>query len=278
MAATDCRLPGNPDVYGLGIRIGIYTQVISTLITNHCLPHELSSTWIANIIFVSALILALIKSIIGQSSDFFVVEGFVLLQLILLFFFAVISASGRQFVLVDFFCAFLDGNLNPETYQALKVATESKSERMILAGQLLSKLGRAYSDGSPLRYTVRLVLACTASGLNLWYWISGTQSLKHVGLECSTDVFLFARVGVTGPVRHFFIVVGTFYAAYHLAILLFATVPWAQADGSKTVSLKDKLLAAFDPRSPAERTRSEHRENLLGYVGSIRFDPSAIGS
>ncbi|KAL2428462.1 hypothetical protein ABEF91_008638 [Exophiala dermatitidis] len=254
-----CGFVGNPDAYGLGIRTGIYTQVISTLITNHFLPKELNSTWTANLIFVSALILALVKSI-SQSNGFFAAEGFVLLQLILLFFLAVISASGGVFVLVDLFCSFLDGSLDAETYKMLKQISDP-NEKILLPTQKLSKLGRAYSDGSPLRYTARLMLALATSSLNLWYWISGAQILQHDTAGCSTKVFLFGRVGVTGPVRTFFIVMGTFYAAWHFVILLFGTFPFPQL-GSKD-SVKEMFLAAFDPRSPAERARSKGIKGLL---------------
>lgn len=265
MATVRCEFPGNPDLYGLGIRIGIYTQVFSTLITNHFLPGELSSTWTANIIFVSALLLAMIKSI-SQSSEFFVVEGFILLQLILLFFLAVISVSGAFFTLMDAFCAFLDGTLNADTYRAMMESGYSSKQFNIVVTQQLSKLSQAYSDISPLASTISLALTLVASGLNLWYWISGTQVLKREAVGCSTDVFLFAPVDATGSARFFFIVVGSFYATYQALLLLFTRGSLFLLQGK---SFKQKLLTIFDPRSTVERTRSDDQGGHLTYVDGI---------
>lgn len=263
MATAACEFTGNPDLYGLGIRTGIYTQVFSTLITNHFLPGELSSTWTANIIFVSALLLAMIKSI-SQASDFFVVEGFILLQLILLFFLTVISNSGTFFIFMDTFCAFLDGTLNADTYRALKEVGDSSEQVGVIMIQHLSKLSQAYSDISPLASTICLVLTLMASGLNLWYWISGTQALRREDVSCSTDVFLFAPVDATGSARYFFIVIGSLYAAYQLLLLFFTRMFFLLQKPEE--SYKQKLLSVFDPRSPVERARSDQQGGHLPYV------------
>lgn len=30
-----CTVTGNPDLYGLGIRVGVYTQLVSSVLANH---------------------------------------------------------------------------------------------------------------------------------------------------------------------------------------------------------------------------------------------------
>jgi hypothetical protein len=57
-----CLLNGNSDLYGLGIRLGVYFQLISTLLANHFLPDALGEAWDANTIFLLSIFVAVIKS------------------------------------------------------------------------------------------------------------------------------------------------------------------------------------------------------------------------
>ena len=49
--APPCNLVGNPDLYGLRIRLGVYLQLLSILLANHFLPDALREAWDANAVF-----------------------------------------------------------------------------------------------------------------------------------------------------------------------------------------------------------------------------------
>jgi hypothetical protein len=40
-----CELPGNPDLYGLGVRLGVYTQLTSSLLANNYHEELLKDVW-----------------------------------------------------------------------------------------------------------------------------------------------------------------------------------------------------------------------------------------
>jgi hypothetical protein len=48
---TTCGIPGNPDIYGLGIRLGLYLLWVATIFTYECLQAEISNAIDTNLIF-----------------------------------------------------------------------------------------------------------------------------------------------------------------------------------------------------------------------------------
>jgi hypothetical protein len=80
--AQKCRRVGNADFYGLGIRLGVYLQLFSTLIANHFMPEAAQETWDPNTFFIVAIFIAIIKSSIG-SHAFSSFEVFFMLQMVL---------------------------------------------------------------------------------------------------------------------------------------------------------------------------------------------------
>lgn len=80
-SSLECGFVGNPDLYGLGIRIGIYLQWLSSFLINVFLPEEQRSSAAANIIFCTALSVAL--SILTFRRDCtYVVEVIIILLMI----------------------------------------------------------------------------------------------------------------------------------------------------------------------------------------------------
>lgn len=246
MESLNCGFAGNPDLYGLGIRIGIYLQVMSTIITDHCLPAEAANTAAANLIFVSALIAALIRSI-SDLSKFAVVEGFVMLQLILVFFLAL--SGGTRFMITEAIADGLGAGIlrvvRNQTLQEMNAELELKDDEFF--GIYLSRYGRAYFNTSPLRQTIRKTLAVAAFTLNLWFWISGVHQLRREAASCPTYIFVFSRNTVDEPVRSMFIVIAILNFLPMLATSIFF---WRFSHAS----IKGRFLAALDPRPISEHT------------------------
>lgn len=59
-AQTRCGFAGNSDLYGLGIRVGIYLQWISSIIVNHFLSSQIKNYAATNIVFGFAICVALL--------------------------------------------------------------------------------------------------------------------------------------------------------------------------------------------------------------------------
>ena len=217
MAPGTCSVQGNSDFYGPGIRVGIYTQILSTLISNHLVPDDIGGNATGNLIFVSALLLAFIKSI-TDNPDLLIAEAFVILQLILVFFLAV-TPRGLCFFLTEWLIGIADGSITRETRRKLDELEGHEVSALIF--RTASKLGEAFTDISPLRRTTRWLLVIATAGLNLWFWTSGVSRFEHsTPPGCSTYVFLFARVGIKPPSRAVFILGASLYLFYHTIMLV----------------------------------------------------------
>ena len=242
MESNQCTFPGNSDLYGLGIRIGVYTQILSTLVTKHFVPTDAAGNSTANLIFLSALLLALLRSIL-QSTEFFAVECFVILQLVLMFFF--VSTQGMIFVLAEAGAALLDGHFPPAVVRRIPKGAVGGS-------RYLSELGQAYLDHVPLRSTFHRLLSLAAAVLKFWFWVSGIRELRQVADGCRTYVFLFSPVTVGRPTRAVFLLLSGVYLVYQSLRFLIGVVPWYETPWYKT-SWGDWFEDTFDPRSESQR-------------------------
>lgn len=254
MDADRCGFDGNSDLYGLGIRVGVYTQLLSTLITGHFLPSDVAGTSTANLIFLCALILAVVRSI-AANTEFIAVECFVILQLILTFFFA--STAGLFFVLAEWGTAFLDGHI---PVLVLKRLASKETRDGIQLSRYLSKLGQAYTDQTPLRASVQKSLGLAASIINFWFWVAGVRALRHDAEGCRTYVFFFTPVVVTTPIRAVFILLSSLYLSRHSLTFLITMGP------STGGTWKDWVQETFDPRSKSERRLQKTPDSASEYV------------
>jgi hypothetical protein len=59
---TECIIPGDPDVLGLGVRIGFYLQLLSNLVLGTIRPQDASKGFLQNVFFIICLVTAAIFS------------------------------------------------------------------------------------------------------------------------------------------------------------------------------------------------------------------------
>ena len=90
---------GNDDLYGLGIRIGIYLQWISSLLTNVLLPTGTSDYLDTNSIFLFAVFIATAYAT-HRDGGLRPAEAFIMLQLCYGFLLSVLSVSGFRLTLL----------------------------------------------------------------------------------------------------------------------------------------------------------------------------------
>ena len=89
-----CVFDGNPDFYGLGIRIGIYLQWIIAYLANHFLREAVDSNLETNTIFLLALFIA--TAVTTADNTVQTAELVVLLHLCFGFLFSILSIWGHR--------------------------------------------------------------------------------------------------------------------------------------------------------------------------------------
>ena len=188
-----CSIEGNPDLYGLGIRLGIYFQLTSTSLASRLLPEETLSTWDTNSIFLLAVFAAVSKSTVSGSIHY--VEAYIMLQLMFAF----------------LICAFPKGigSLTISVVRGAILGFSQKDRELLKANPGLSILGNQW----------RQALAAAVACYNVWFWFRFKPSRG-----CETYIFLFARVSVSGG-QDFYRASAVLYLTYQvIKYLIFAAI------------------------------------------------------
>ncbi|KIW25847.1 uncharacterized protein PV07_08987 [Cladophialophora immunda] len=208
-SSTSCVLEGNSELYGLGIRLGVYFQLISTLLANHFLPDALREAWDANTIFLTSILIAIVKSSV-RVGDLTAPEAFVMLQMLFAFLLAVYHVgSSTKWVFFELMRHSLE-------FPGTKIGDNLMHS--------LSELGRAKKDVSPLGTMLRRFLTIAIAAYNVWFWFTGSFFLDR-DRACQSAMFLFARLNLHGSPQVLFRLLSTLYLLYQ-AFLLPGTMGW----------------------------------------------------
>ena len=189
-----CPIQGNPDLYGLGIRLGIYFQLTSTSLTSRLLPDETLGTWDTNSIFLLAVFAAVSKSTISGVIQY--AEAYVMLQLMFAF----------------LICAFPKGlgALVSSTLRGITLGFSQKDKELLKANLGLSILGNQW----------RQALAAAVACYNVWFWFRFEPSG-----DCEAYIFLFARVSASSEAQGFYRAFAVLYLTYQATqYLIFAAI------------------------------------------------------
>ena len=252
---TSCILNGNPDLYGLGIRLGVYFQLISTLLANHFLPDALREAWDSNTIFLISIFIAIIKSSV-HANNLTAPEAFVMLQMLFAFLIAVYHVGASvKWVLFD------------PTNQVLYSTVDSSLRWTDVA----SELAQAHADISRLGTFLRQCLTLAISAYNVWFWFPGSGFLDF-GRPCQSEMFLFSRLDLHGNAKIFFQVLSTFYLLYQAFRFCLYVGPWdylaklgewkqkrfeSDYRDTRPAFWRTFLIQIFDPRSENEKEKAE---------------------
>ncbi|KAE9362622.1 hypothetical protein N431DRAFT_144436 [Stipitochalara longipes BDJ] len=164
--APTCSFAGNAELYGLGIRIGVYLQWVSGFLANIRNAESVRDMLATNTIFLLALFTAL--AIITQKESVESIEVAILLQLCFGFLFSVSTTWGLR-VRARFTSSTDYGN---KVYFPL------------------------------LGSTIRVCLASAICSYNLWFWFRGLDKLSRP--NCQPLGLLFAQVNLMRRARVFF--------------------------------------------------------------------------
>jgi hypothetical protein len=169
LSATACAHPGNADFYGLGIRLGIYLQIFSTML---CMIDPGSSDALydahdSNAILLLAVFVAVVKSTPSRSIE--LVDVIILLRIIWL-------------IIV---CGFSVAHLTQE----YKRAKEAKKMAALIT--------------TPSALAFRILVVGLVSIYNVWFWFHGVTYFQHAS-TCRTYAFFFAKLAADGRLQGFY--------------------------------------------------------------------------
>jgi hypothetical protein len=273
--AGSCSRVGNTDLYGLGIRLGVYLQLFSTLIANHCLPETAQEAWDSNAVFIVAIFIAILKSSVTKT-DPAPFEAFVMLQMLLAFLLAVFSVAGSLWLLFDLCVRVLSGDF---------FLTTAKSS------VILTELSLSRSTRSQLGTNARSLLTVCIAGYQCWYWFGGAKQLG-ANSECDAFVFLFKRVGIQSRAAVVFKIFAVLFLAQTGTQFLIqspiADFTWSRCtwwvlrelrrrggtvSDEKKPSFKNALVNAIDPRPRYETDDSDDEAQDIRKKWYVYFTP-----
>ena len=162
--SDECGFSGNPDFYGLGIRLGVYLQWTTSILAVYLHPEAVSENLDTNTIFVSALFVALLSATARDQVR--AAEVLILLQLCWGFLLGVLTIWGQRL---------------REDYGK----TKREPIRYPLMGSLF-----------------RLGLTSAICAYSVWFWFSGVQHLPTN--TCPAFIFVIAKANIRGGIRIFF--------------------------------------------------------------------------
>ncbi|OTB01056.1 hypothetical protein M426DRAFT_26041 [Hypoxylon sp. CI-4A] len=90
-------IQGNPDFYGLGIRISVYLQWVTTWINFVVDPQSAQAAYDINSVFVFALLVATMIATLAEEPTIQPVETHIMLQFVLGFFVTTLSTFGLRY-------------------------------------------------------------------------------------------------------------------------------------------------------------------------------------
>jgi uncharacterized membrane protein YvlD (DUF360 family) len=240
----DCAgFEGNPDLYGLGIRTGVYLQWYSSWLSISVEPRTAAETHTANTVFMFAIVVAVLRSI--RSGNIRPVEAWLMLQICLGYVFTVVSifglrlqllrprqweavmatASRRFATALEKFKSKKTNNTWPSVdLRSLFLKSPQKSPLSNHEARKIRLSELAYFKDTSLSWTGSLWRTVTISlvmATNLWLLIRGVDTMPSKG-ACGGYgyIFIFSRQAIDKTTRIILAVFGVLFTLPLAAILL----------------------------------------------------------
>lgn len=187
----DCSTNLSKDLYGLGVRLGIYFQWFSGWVSNNFIVEEVAGGLDANSIFLGALIISILNT--TDNNTLTQIDAFILLMLCAGTIWSVLSLWG---------------------YRTCVYRKEGADG-----------IRRFGGFGTHLR----LMLGAAIAGYSIWFWTIGIRGIAHGGLDpyspdvpqACTDVSVFS-VPISGSVRYITLSIGISSVVYTFLLTLAA--------------------------------------------------------
>ncbi|KAI1389040.1 uncharacterized protein F4822DRAFT_267711 [Hypoxylon trugodes] len=203
---------GNPDLYGIGIRIGVYLQWITAWINLLVDPLSAQSVYDVNSVFVFAILVATMIASFTTDSPIQPIETHIMLQITLGFFITTLSTFGFRLYF-----------LQPASIAESKEQVRGVLEALAAAGQIIltpggiirlvtGKLTFPLHLFAPLKPSHlswsgvfwRTLTVVMLAAVNIWLWFASEPNYRLTGQNCDPPfIFLFSRQQLTGHVVGF---------------------------------------------------------------------------
>lgn len=184
----DCAISGDPEMYGLGIRIGFYLQWISMAVglLMACTAkekleealEELDSVTFINALFVFATIMSLVIKTGNDETGLQAPEIYV----VLLFTYARVEAKLVWSVVLATYSIY-------KVIKNGKVIPSSGPRASLSSGQMAEEENPSCVVGDILGYTVHFAVNI----YRLWFWVKGVNTRS----KCAGFGFFFTKVSLT---------------------------------------------------------------------------------
>lgn len=199
MADSNCKIKGDSDFYGRGIRIGIYLQWISSWMSLLVDPQSAQSVFDTNSIFVFAITTATILANFSPTPSIKPIETFIMLQFMLGFLITTLSTIGIRL-------NFLRLGGVEEVTGSLKACSSENSTRIFHDRQKATAFTQLKKIASwPLNFLLllkpyhlslsgvlwRTAIASIIAWLNLWFWWFRLQTPSQSSDKSCDHPFFF---------------------------------------------------------------------------------------
>lgn len=235
----ECGFSGDDNTYGLGIRLGVYLQWVTSSIAYNFVPEEAVTMRGVNNCFQAAMFAGLLFITITKGPELYAVEAFIML----IFCMGGVCSGHNPTEKVT-------GSFEPKKYAYYRTTT----------------FGRL----------IRILLGLGFCVYGVWYTFKGMDEMKHP--PCSTYVFFFARVNLYNWFRTFAKIMFTAHAiGFALMIIVgfsFIVIAfWGRADTVTVPEMGLDEIGSNDsgsgcrcsPSTASDRTRGGDSKSGSGF-------------
>ncbi|KAI2467280.1 hypothetical protein F4781DRAFT_315741 [Annulohypoxylon bovei var. microspora] len=284
--ALNCdAIVGNPDFYGLGIRIGVYLQWVTAWVSLLVDPLSAQSVYDVNSVFVFAILVATMIATFADSPTLEPVETYIMLQFALGFFVTTLSTFGlRLHFLRPDSVAELIQHLD-RLQRAVRGSLQDLSWFSFAWRMLGGRTNLRLNYVSPLKpYHLswsgvfwRTTTACMLTAVNIWLWFASQPNYRLAGQTCDPPfVFFFSRQQLSGAIVGFFKSVSIFIAIIVFPPFLLLFQLTARIVHHTMLALYRDLLHFILPGVPQRLRRPLDRINSSFTNLSRRLDPTML--
>ena len=281
-----CPFTGNSDLYGLGIRLGVYVQLFSTLLANAFLSRSLrEDAHNTNAIIMIAIFAGMANATIrGQLNG---VEIFVMSTLLTAFLWSEFTPRHiSSIVLFDSAGTSRDG-VNKK--RLAREAREKKQKIGVNQAMIWGYSKMVADELSPTtnsRYPVptekksyfaalaRSVFGTAFAVFNLWYWFYGRHVYLKNGIEnpvCQPTIFLHMQIELEGLQPLFYVILAVGYGLWEVTFMTWWVVVLAPGTARLVYNLVSIVVTSVF-RLKFRRLERIRKTFAVWYLGFARLD------
>jgi hypothetical protein len=260
-----CTFQGNSDLYGLGIRLGVYLQLLATVLANSFLPDSIrEDAQNTNSIIMIAVFAGMATATLQGNMNS--VEIFVMSMLLSAFLFSDFTPAHISAIVL-----FEDGGEG-----------KMQCQRRIPRDKLtFSEEERMERDGKKRYFAAiaRSIFGTASAVFNFWYWFDGRNRFLKNGIvgqpNCEPTIFLDTQIVLDGYQPMAYIIVAVVNVVWEVVFMVWWVVILAPGTFRLlTDVVSTSMLAIFTGR--LRRFRELRVKTARWYISFARLDPRTL--